>query len=106
MKINSIITLIAASTLSFAFTACDSKQENARENQLEKKADAMDNHADQVRKAAEAKANSKENTADAIKKDAKQAADATKNDADATRKAGEKKADAIENAADDVRKQK
>lgn len=91
-----ILPLFAVAAAVLSFAACDSSQENARENTLEKKADTMENQADATRKAAENKADGLENTG-------QRGAD---NSADAVRKAGEAQADRQENAADAVREQK
>lgn len=106
MKTKSIVSLIGASSIAFAFTACDSKQEQAREEGLEKKAENLEANADQLRKDGEKVADMKEEHADTIRKSSEKAADATENNADATRKAVEKRADEIENEADKVREAK
>lgn len=67
MKTKSIVTLMGASAFAFAFVSCDSKQENARKDALEQKADNMEENADQVRKNAEKKADMKEDQADAVR---------------------------------------
>src|SRR5215208_7873720 len=64
MKILCSLFAITALTLS----GCDSRQENQRENALEKKADGLENQADAVRKDSEKKA-------DAIESSGKQGAD-------------------------------
>ncbi len=96
-----IILPILAVAGALTLGACDSKQENARQDAAEKKADAIENKADAVRKDAEKKA-------DAIEDQKKMANDHStnvqlENKADATRDAAEKKADAMENKADAVR---
>ena len=106
MKTNSIATLIGASALALFFSSCESKQEEAREDRLEQKADALEAGADHTRKAGENAADMKENQADAIRKGNERAADATEDSADATRKAAEKRADDLEKRADEVRDQK
>lgn len=106
MKTNSIVTLIGASTLAFLFTSCESKQEEAREEHLEQKADNIEAGADQLRKDGDKVADMKEKNADAIRKSSENAADATENSADTTRKAVEKRADQLEEKADAVRDQK
>ncbi len=96
------ITLGAvAAAFALALSACDSKQENAREDAVEKKADSMENQADAVRDGGEKKA-------DAIEEKKSMSNDhstnaALENKADATRDASEQKADALENSADAVR---
>jgi len=81
MKTKSIIQLIGASAVALFCTACESKQEEAREQNLEQKADQLENAADATRKQGEKMA-------------------------DSTEKATEGKADAIEKEADKVREQK
>lgn len=106
MKTKSIVSLIGASSIALVFTACDSKEEQAREERLENKAENLEANADQLRKDGEKVADMKEEHADAIRKSSEKAADATENDADATRKAVEKRADEIEDEADKVREAK
>ena len=106
MKTNSIVALIGTSAIALLFTSCDSKQEEAREERLEQKADNIESGADQLRKDGAKVADMKENNADAIRKSSENAADATENSADATREAVEKRADQIEEKADAVREQK
>lgn len=77
MKLIPILTL----TATFAFSACDSKQEQAREKTLENRADNL------------------EDAAKATKKNADDQADVTKKSADA-------QADALKKEADRVREQK
>jgi hypothetical protein len=103
MKTKSIVTFIGAASIAFAFTACDSKQEDAREDALEQKAENLEAGANQLRKDGEKVADAKEEHADAIRKGSEKAADATEADADATRDAVEKRADEIESDADKVR---
>lgn len=91
-----IFSLFAVVVTVFSLAACDSSQENARENTLEKKADTMENQADATRQSAEAKA-------DGIESAGQQGADKS---ADAVRKEGEAKADGLENQADATREQK
>lgn len=74
MKLLSLLSLTAA----LAFTACDSKQEQAREKGLENRADRLEDQAKATKKDADA-------DADAIKKDADLKADALKKEADRTR---------------------
>ena len=50
MKTKSIITLIGSSVLALCSVSCDSKQEDAREDALEQKADGLEKNADTVRK--------------------------------------------------------
>ncbi|MHA3771913.1 hypothetical protein ACXR0O_10295 [Verrucomicrobiota bacterium sgz303538] len=94
-----------AAVAALGLSACDSRQENARENALEKRADGLENQADATRKASEKKA-------DAIESSGKHGVDKLNpntpadKEADAVRKSGEAKADALENKADAVRDQK
>ncbi len=83
-----ITVILTAIGCTLLFTACDSKEEQRREEALERKADGLENHADKVREGAEAKA-------DALEDQAKQ-----------TRKAGEAVGDAVDKAAEGVREQK
>lgn len=106
MKTKSIITLACASLLAIAFTSCDSKEEQARKDRLEMKADNIENTADQLRKDGEKVADMKEEHAAAIRKAGEKAADATEDAADATRDAVEKRADQLEGEADKVRDRK
>ncbi len=106
MKTKSIALLAGASAIALFLTACDSKQEQVREENLENKADAIDASATQLRKDGEKVADMKEENADAIRKNSEKAADATETNADGTRKAVEKRADQIEDQADKVREQK
>jgi gas vesicle protein len=106
MKTKSIVTLIGASAFALAFTSCDSKQEQAREEMLENKAENLEAGADQLRKDGEKVADMKEEHADAIRSGSEKAADATEENADATREAVEKRADEIEDEADKVREAK
>ncbi|HEY1120023.1 MAG TPA: hypothetical protein VGE67_00420, partial [Haloferula sp.] len=64
MKMPIIPTMLAAATYAFAFTACDSRQEEAREDALEHKADSLEKKADQVRKEGESAADATEDAAD------------------------------------------
>jgi hypothetical protein len=88
MKTNSIAALVSASAIALFVSSCDSKQEQAREEQLENKAESIDATADQLRKDGERVADMKEESADA------------------TRDNVEKRADQLEEAADDVREKK
>lgn len=106
MKLKSIATLASISAAALVFTSCESKQEEAREERLEQKADNLEAGADQVRKSGEATADRKEDQADAIRNGNERAADATENSADATRKAAEGRADTLEDEADKVREAK
>ena len=85
-----------------AFAACDSRQENQRENALEQKADRVEDQADAVRKDSERKADAIEDTKQATSGQ-KKAIDDT---ADAVRKSGERTADSLENTAEATREAK
>ncbi len=74
MKFIPILTLTAA----FALTACDSKQEQAREKTLENQADNLEDAAKATKKNVDAQA-------DAAKKAADAQADALKKEADRVR---------------------
>ncbi len=63
----SIITLFGAALLSFGAVSCDSPQENAREDSLERQADAQEDAADAVRDNAERRADSLEDAADSTR---------------------------------------
>lgn len=95
----------AAAAIALTFTGCDSREENARENALEKKADTLEDQADATRSATEKKA-------DAIESAGKQGADTLNpntpadKQADAVRKSGEATADSLEKKADAVEDQK
>ena len=65
------VLFLALAAVSFSFTACDSKTENAQEAAGEKveeagevKADAMENAADAVRDSAEVKGDAMKDAAD------------------------------------------
>ncbi len=106
MKTKSNFALVAISSFTLLFASCKSKQEQAREEYLERKAENLEAGAGQLRKDGEKVADMKEEQADAIRKSSEQAAKATENDADATRKGVEKRADQIEDQADKVREAK
>lgn len=106
MRIKPIATLFGASVFALLFSSCESKQEEAREQHLENKADSLEHAAKQVRKDGGTVADMKEDQADAIRHNNDRAADATENGADATRRNAEKQADSLENKADAVRDQK
>jgi hypothetical protein len=98
MKQDFLIAIAGVSA--FAFSACDTKRENARENDLERRADSLEDKAAVVRDETEKKA-------DAIEKgDPGPNAPATENAADITRKSGEQTADALEEAAKREREKK
>ena len=67
------VLFLALAAVSFSFTACESKKEEAVEqaadnveNAGEVKADAMENQADAVRDSADAKSDAMENAADKL----------------------------------------
>ena len=76
MKLLPLLTLTAALSL----TACDSKQEEAREKSLENRADNLEDQAKATKKGADA-------NADATKRAADAQADALKKEAERTREA-------------------
>ena len=106
MKLNSIANLIGASAVALFFTACDSKQENLREDALEQKADGLEKKADMTRDNGEKSADAAEEVADKVRKTDEVAADQTEQSAEATRKATEARADALEKEAEKTREQK
>jgi hypothetical protein len=53
MNAKLIITLTCGSILSFALLSCDSKREEAREENLEQRANALENKADQLEERAD-----------------------------------------------------
>lgn len=73
MKILTIISLAA-----FSLTACDSKQEEVRKEQIENRADKLEEAAASTRKAAEG-------DAEVIKKQGEAQAEALKKEAERTR---------------------
>lgn len=91
----SVLSLAALCTL----TACDSRQEQAREKALESKADALEEKADATRKGTE-------RVADAVEDQKKVNDKVVDAQADNIRKSGENAADAAEKQADAVRDQK
>ncbi len=96
-----LCSIAAASAL--ALSACDSKQENAREDAAEQKADNMEKKADTVRDTGEKKADAMESQKSMANDHSTNAS--MENKADATRDAADQKADALENSADAVRDQ-
>ena len=90
--------------IALAFAACDSREENARENAMENRADALEEQAKATRNAGEKRADAIEDTKVGSEKidpnNPKEKA------ADATRKAAEDKADALEDKADATREAK
>lgn len=106
MKTTTILQLIGASAIAFAFTSCDSKEENLREDALEQKADELESQADATRKEGERAADAAEDHADRIRSDNPAGAENAERAADATREQTEKAADALEEEADSTREQK
>ena len=91
----SVPTLIIITAAAFAFTACDSKEEQARKDAVENRADGL------------------EHAARAAKKNAERAADATEDskkkldrEAEAIRIEGEHRANVLKEAAKETREQK
>lgn len=82
--------IVPVLAMGLGLAACDSKQENAAEDQ-----------ADAVRQSSEAAADALEDRADAVDGASE---DALENKADAVRDAGEAKADAMEDKADKLDK--
>lgn len=100
MKIPSPLLLATPLLLALNFVACDSKRENARENNLERKADALEEKADVVRE-------NKEKVADAVERnDPGLNSSTTEKKAENVRKTGEQTADALEDQADREREKK
>ena len=111
---NKSTILTAISLAIFSITACDSKEESARKNALESKADALENKADTVKKETKevAKDFAKQAEYDAIaQKDAEKlraenAKKAAADTAEELRRSGERAAKALEGKAKDTREQK
>ena len=92
--------VLTAAMLTFALAACESKQEDKREEAVEQKADKMEDRADAVREQGEA-------TADRIEKqDPGMDSHTTDRTADAAREMSEKRADQLEEQADVEREKK
>lgn len=97
------LTIIALAG-TFALSACDSKQENARENALERKADNKEDQADAVRNRAE-------NQADALESQKTLSNPSSTNNqlenaADEKRRAAEAAAERLEREAEAAREKK
>lgn len=97
------LTIIALAG-TFALSACDSKQENARENALERKADNKEDQADVVRNRAE-------NQADALESQKSLSNPSSTNNqlenaADEKRRAAEAAAERLEREAEAAREKK
>lgn len=100
----SITPAIIAGAAVFILGACDSKEEQARKNALEQKADSLEIQADAARKGAEKAADSIESQK-AISNAPGTNRELDKS-ADSTRKAGETAAEKLENQADGTREKK
>lgn len=97
---NYLKPVLTAAMLTFALAACESKQENKREEAVEQKADKIEDKAEAVRKQGEA-------TADRIEKqDPGMDSHTTDRTADAARETAEKRADQLEDKADREREKK
>ena len=92
MKMIPILTAIAALAI---FAGCDSKNESARKDALENKADSLEDQAKATRKSAE-------RTADATESSKKN----LDREAEAIRLEGERRAAALKEAAKETREQK
>jgi hypothetical protein len=91
-----IIVASIAAVAFLAVTGCDSKQEQARKDEIERAADLKEKQAKDVKHNAE-------KAADATEDIGKKQADA---EADRIRREGEAKKDALKNQADAIRDQK
>jgi hypothetical protein len=100
MKKPSLLLFVTPVALALSLVACDSKRENARENNLERKADSLEEKAGIVREE-------KEKVADAVERnDPGLNSATTEKTAEKVRKTGEQTADALENQADREREKK
>jgi hypothetical protein len=100
MKTPLIVIAAAPAMLALGLASCDSKRENARENNLERKADSLEDKAAVVR-------DEKEKVADAVEsRDPGSNAPATTEAAKTIRETGERQADALEDKADREREKK
>ncbi len=97
---NHLKPVLTAATLALALTACDSPQEERREQVLENKANLAEKKADIVRDAGEAKADRIE------RQDPGMDSNATDRAAKAARDISESRADRLEDKADRVREAK
>ncbi len=88
----------------FTLIACDSKEENVRENKLERKADNLEDSADIVRKDAERKADALESQKSLSNPSTTNSA--LENAADAKRNAAESTAESLERKAAAEREKK
>ena len=91
MKMIPLFAVVAA----IAFAGCDSKEEQARKDNLENRADSLDDQAKATKKNADRVADSTEDTKKNIDRSA-----------EAIRIEGERKAAALKEAAKDTREQK
>lgn len=96
---NYLKPVLVAAILASILAACDSKQENMREQRLENKADIIEQKADAVRDRGE-------ETADRIEKQDRVNSDVSDRAAEAARESSERRADQLEEQADRVREQK
>jgi len=100
MKTPLLLLASLPAMLALSLASCDSKRENARENNLERKADSLEEKAAVVR-------DEKEKVADAVEsRDPGLNAPATTEAAKTIRETGERQADALENKADQEREKK
>ncbi len=91
---------LTAALMALALTACESKQEEKREQALEQKADTLEDRADTIRKEGEA-------TADRLERqDPGMDSTTTNRAADAAESMAEKRADQLEEQADQYREHK
>jgi len=67
MKMKSIAMLFGAALFGIGAVSCDSREEQMREDTLERKADAQENAADAVRDDAEKRADALEDAADSTR---------------------------------------
>jgi len=99
MKTNLVLAVLAASGYAFLFTACESKEQKAKNAELEHQADAKEDMAKQVKKDAKEQVKAAEEagkTAEKMAKDdAKATQDAIKDNADAAQKQLKDEADKI-----------
>ena len=75
MNTNSILLFSGVLALANFTVGCDSKQEEAREAAVERKADNLEERADKIRENAEAAADKVENKADALEERADEVRD-------------------------------
>ncbi len=97
---NKALCIVGAASLAMFLTACDSSVENRGEEITEKRADALEDRADQVRESGESQA-------DAIERSDPGLTDSPSTDraAEAVREGAEIRADSLEEQADRTREQ-